>query len=56
MKGSRHLFSGEILLGFAPMMTHGVVLVHDPFFLSTLPSKFEFSFDNSGAVAARKWF
>jgi hypothetical protein len=51
---SPFLFSGEIPLGLAPIMTHRMVYVHDQFFLSTLCLEFEFSFDNYGAIAARK--
>jgi hypothetical protein len=50
--GLHHLFAGEILLDPAPIMTHGMVYVHDQFFSSTLRSKSEFSFDNSSAIAA----
>jgi hypothetical protein len=52
--GFSSFFSGEILLELAPIMTNEVVHVHDQFFLSILRLEFEFSFDNSGAMAARK--
>jgi hypothetical protein len=51
--GSHHLFSGEMLLDRAPIMTHGVVHVHGQFVFSTSRLEFEFSFDNSGTMAAK---
>jgi hypothetical protein len=50
--GPRHLHSGEMLLDLAPMEMYICVISS---FLSTLRLEFEFSFDNYGAITARKW-